>query len=63
MKINKTTVTLKGAEIFRLFDLLTPLNITTTEVQYLEYQKALKLLQKMKKQFYEHCGREGEVLK
>ena len=61
MKINKTTVTLKGEEIFRLFYLLTPLNITTTEVQYLEYQKALKLLTEIKKQVYEHCGKEGEV--
>lgn len=59
MKINKNSVTLKGEEILRLFILLTPLNITTTEVQYFEYQKALKLLHELKQELEEHLERKA----
>lgn len=55
MRINKTTVTLTGDEIFRLFDLCNVDLSTMTEVQFKEYKKALKLLKNMKKQMYKHC--------
>lgn len=56
MKINKCTVTLKGEEILRLFEL--DVNFSNmSKYEFENYNKALKLLRELKKQLNNHANK------